>query len=64
VPADDGFGLDNEKVPAPTVRPGAMDPDPQQAIMSVQPGVRVGTKRNLELVGDDEVLEGDVTTKP
>lgn len=30
----------------------------------VQPGVRVGTKRHLELVAEDEVLEGEVMARP
>ncbi len=36
-------------------------PDPEDAIRSPEPEVRVGAQRDLKLMPEDQVLEGEIT---
>ena len=44
-------------------RPEAIEPGPENPITPAQPRSRVGTQGNLELVTEDEILEGEFAAR-
>jgi rhomboid protease GluP len=58
VPAENGRGLNDEEIAAPT-RPQARQPDPEDPIPTGEPGSGDGSLKDQQLVAKRKVLEGD-----
>jgi hypothetical protein len=63
MPAQHGIRLHQTKVLAPTVRPEAAKPDPQNPIRSPDAGMRVGAQGDLELMAEDQVLQREIPAR-
>jgi hypothetical protein len=61
VPADDRRWLDDQEVVAPG-RPEPPEPGPENAVRVRQSGSGIGSEGDLELVAENKVFKGDVTT--
>ena len=61
MPVDNGLWLDDQEVVAPR-RPELAEPDPLNAIAVRQSGSGVSSKSDVELVAENEVLKGHITT--
>jgi hypothetical protein len=64
VPPEDGLGLNQEEVVTPAPWPEPANPDPKDSISISEPWVPVGAKCDVKLMAKDEILEGDITTRP
>jgi hypothetical protein len=58
VPGEDGGGLNDEEIEAPT-RPRAGQPDPEDPIPMGEPGSGDGSLKDQQLVAERQVLQGD-----
>ena len=47
----------------PRGRPQAIDPDPQDPITTAESRGWVAPESNLELMAEDEILEGEITSR-
>jgi len=48
---------------SPAFRPEAAKPDPEDPIRTIEPGMRIGAQRDLELMAEDQVLEPEITAR-
>ena len=60
--AELGFRADDQEMP-PRRRPKTIDPDPKNPIQMCESRSWVGTQGNLELVTEDEILEGEIASR-
>ncbi len=60
MPAQDRLRPHHMEVPPPTFRLEVATPDPEDSIWSPEAGLRVGAQGDLELMAEDQVLEGEI----
>ena len=60
MPSQDRLRLHQTEVLSPTFRPEAAKPDPEDSIRSPEARMRIGAQGDLELVAEDQVLEGEI----
>ena len=63
MPAQHGLGLDDHQVLSPPW-PEAPEPYPNNAILKAEARVAICPEGDLELVAEDKIFKGDITTGP